>query len=73
MLMDHMMPEPDGVKTFHMIRDDSTNPNVNTPVIALTANAIAGIEEEYLKEGFAGYLSKPVTGDKLEEKIAAFL
>ena len=72
-LMDHMMPEPDGVKTFHMIRDDSTNPNVNTPVIALTANAIAGIEEEYLKEGFAGYLSKPVTGDKLEEKIAAFL
>ncbi len=69
-LMDHMMPEPDGVQTLHMIREDDANPNKEVPVIVLTANAIAGIEDEYIKEGFAGYLSKPVTGDKLEEAIA---
>ncbi len=72
-LMDHMMPQPDGVQTLHMIREDGTNPNRETPIIVLTANVIAGIEEEYLKEGFAGYLSKPVSGDKLEEKIAKYV
>ena len=72
-LMDHMMPEPDGVQTLHMIREDATNSNRDTAVIVLTANAIAGIEEQYQKEGFAGYLSKPITGEKLEEMIAKYV
>ena len=72
-LMDHMMPEPDGVQTLHQLREDSTNMNQNTAVIVLTANAIAGIEEEYRKEGFAGYLSKPISGEKLEEMIAKYV
>lgn len=72
-LMDHMMPEPDGVQTLQMLRNDAANRNRNTAVIVLTANAIAGMEEEYLKEGFAGYLSKPITGEKLEEMIAKYV
>lgn len=68
-LMDHMMPEPDGIETLHLLREDEKNPNVQTKVIALTANAIAGVREEYVKEGFADYLSKPVEAEKLEKML----
>lgn len=72
-LMDHMMPEPDGIQTLHLIRDDKDNPNRATEVIVLTANALAGMQEEYLAEGFADYLSKPIDADKLEQTIAKYL
>ncbi len=58
--MDHLMPEMDGIEAFHKIRDDKDNPNCATPVVVLTANAIAGMREAYLKEGFDEYVSKPV-------------
>ncbi len=63
-LLDHRMPEPDGVETFKVISREGLN--TETPVIMLTANVITGAEEEYLKMGFAGYLSKPVRGADLE-------
>lgn len=72
-LMDHMMPEPDGVETLHMIRNDASNLNVNTPIIVLTANAIVGMKEQYLAEGFADYLSKPIEIEKLEDVLEKFL
>lgn len=72
-LMDHMMPEPDGIATLHMIREDEDNPNKETPVIMLTANAIEGVKEGYLAEGFEDYLSKPVEVDKLESMLAKYL
>ena len=72
-LMDHMMPEPDGIQTLHMLRDDKTNINCDTKVIVLTANAIEGMHEEYLKEGFEDYLSKPVEVDKLESVLAKYI
>ena len=72
-LMDHMMPEPDGIQTLHMILEDDTNENKDTPIIVLTANAIEGMKEQYLKEGFADYLAKPVEPDKLEMLLAKFL
>ena len=72
-LMDHMMPEPDGIQTLHMLRDDKTNINCDTKVIVLTANAIEGMREEYLKEGFEDYLSKPVEVDKLESVLAKYI
>ncbi|MBQ8188638.1 MAG: response regulator [Lachnospiraceae bacterium] len=68
-LMDHMMPTPDGIETLHMLREDAENLNRETKVIALTANALAGCREEYLKEGFDDYLSKPVDVIKLEKMI----
>ena len=68
-LMDHMMPELDGVQTFEALRSDGTSPNCATPVIMLTANALAGMREQYMNVGFADYISKPVRGTKLEETI----
>ncbi len=68
-LMDHMMPEMDGVETYRRLRSDANSPNCGTPVIMLTANALAGVREEYLSEGFADYIPKPVRGDRLEQVI----
>ena len=68
-LMDHMMPELDGVEAFRMLRKEEDNENRDTPVIALTANAVAGSKEKYLSEGFSDYISKPVDPAELEEKL----
>lgn len=72
-LMDHMMPGMDGVQTMHAVREDSGNPNVETPMLVLTANAVAGMEEIYQSEGFAGCLTKPIDIERLEEMIAKHL
>ncbi len=71
--MDHMMPEKDGIETFHEIREQDDNPNCDTAVICLTANAISGAKEEYLNHGFDGYLSKPIDAGKLEDLLIKFL
>lgn len=71
-LMDHMMPEMDGVETYAKLRKEETM-CADTPVIMLTANAIAGVREKYMDEGFSDYISKPVRGDKLESVIKSFL
>lgn len=68
-LMDHMMPEMDGVQTFEKLHGDKSSPNFETPVIMLTANALAGMREQYMDVGFADYVSKQVRGAKLEEAI----
>ena len=69
--LDHMMPEMDGVETLQHMKEMSEEENKcsNTPVIILTANAIVGAREEYLRKGFDDYLSKPIDTDKLEEMI----
>lgn len=72
-LMDHMMPELDGVETLHLLRADASNVNQSTTVIALTANAIAGCREMYLGYGFNDYISKPIQTDKLEELLTQYL
>lgn len=58
-LMDHMMPEFDGVETTHILRDEYAEHIESTPIIALTANAFVGVKEEYLRNGFEDFLSKP--------------
>lgn len=72
-LMDHMMPDPDGIETLHLLRKDEISLNQNTDVVVLTANAIAGMEEKYLQEGFSDYLSKPIMAEELEEMICRHL
>ena len=69
--LDHMMPEMDGVETLQHMKEmpEEENKCSKTPVIILTANAIAGAKEEYLKKGFDEYLSKPIDTGKLEEMI----
>lgn len=71
--MDHMMPVMDGVQTLHAIRALEGNPSKDIPVIALTANAVAGAKEMYLKEGFQDYLTKPIDADKLENMLIEYL
>ncbi len=71
-LMDHMMPELDGIETLHLLRKEE-GPNRDTEVLVLTANAIAGMAEQYEKEGFAGYLSKPLVVEELEAMLAKHL
>lgn len=65
--MDHMMPEMDGIETFHRLKNNTA------PVIALTANAVAGAKEFYLNEGFNDFLTKPIDGELLENMIASYL
>ena len=68
-LMDIMMPEMDGVECFKVLKNI---PDFDTPVIAFTADAVAGAENKYLNEGFNGYLSKPfnrATAEKLFNEI----
>ena len=67
--MDHMMPVMDGVEAFHIIRNNKDNPNSEIPVIVLTANAVIGAEEYYMKEGFNSFLSKPIDPKKLEQAV----
>jgi len=70
--MDHMMPELDGIETLHRLKAED-NLCKDVPVIILTANAVEGYEENYLKEGFVAYLSKPVEPEKLEDTILKYL
>lgn len=71
--MDHMMPEMDGIETLHEMRRLSDFPNQDTPVIVLTANAMSGAREDYLKEGFADFLTKPIDGELLEQTTERYL
>ena len=73
--LDHMMPEMDGVETLQHMKElpESENQCRETPVIILTANAISGVREEYLKQGFDEYLSKPIDPIKLEAMIRDML
>lgn len=71
--MDYMMPEMDGVQTLRCMKNLGDYINVNTPVVILTANAISGAREGYLKEGFDEYLSKPIDINKLGGIIAKYI
>ncbi len=72
-LMDHMMPEMDGIETLQRLREDEENPNSKSVIIALTANAIAGCREMYLQNGFDDYCSKPIKADALDELLLQYL
>ncbi len=69
-LLDHMMPKMDGIETLRRLKDDL---KIETPVVALTANAIEGVREMYLKAGFSDYLTKPTKPEDLERTIKAFI
>ncbi len=70
-LLDQMMPGMSGTQTLETIRSEHLADN--TSVIALTADAIVGARENYIKEGFSDYLSKPVMYKALEELLMKYL
>jgi signal transduction histidine kinase/CheY-like chemotaxis protein len=78
-LMDHLMPEMDGMETTGAIRaweqetGTDAKPKVPTPIVALTANAISGMKEMYLSHGFNDYLSKPIEIVQLDEIIGKWI
>ena len=72
-LLDHMMPDPDGMGTLDLIRSDSKSLNRDTTVVVLTANAVAGSRKMYIDAGFADYLTKPVDSAILEQTVKKYL
>ncbi len=70
-LMDDMMPKMSGVETLQKIKAEI--PEFDIPVIALTANALTGMREKYLADGFNDYLAKPINKDELNRVINEYL
>lgn len=72
-ITDDMMPGMNGTEFMKNIKSYSEGANCNTPIVVLTANAIAGAREEYLKRGFDGYLTKPIDIDNLLKILKRYL
>lgn len=72
-LLDHMMPEMDGIEVLRCSKQMTDNKCRGIPIIALTANAVSGAKEMYLSQGFNDYLSKPLNGKVLEETMMKYL
>ncbi len=71
--MDHLMPEMDGIQCFHAIRGQEGGLNNDTPIVILTANAGSENQMLYKREGFDGYLLKPISGMQLETELLKHL
>lgn len=71
--LDYRMPEMDGSETLRRMRTDTDHKNTDTPVIVLTANALAGAKERFLSEGFDDYLAKPIDTKKMEAVLIRHL
>lgn len=69
-LLDDMMPKMSGTETLHRLK---SLPNFSIPVVALTANAITGMREKYMSEGFDDYLAKPIEKEELIRVFAKLL
>ncbi len=72
-LMDHLMPAMDGIECLHQLRGQTGGLNNETPVVILTANAGGENQAMYKREGFNGYLLKPVSGNQLEMELLRHL
>ena len=72
-LMDQRMPEMDGEETFREIRSHRDGPNIDTPVICMTADAVVGARERYLSKGFNYYLTKPIDSTYLEMMLKKYI
>ena len=71
--MDHMMPEMDGIEAMKRLRDVAAQKGRSACIVALTANAVSGAREMFLKEGFDGFISKPINISEFERTINSVL
>jgi CheY-like chemotaxis protein len=71
--MDHMMPEMDGIETTAAIRSMEGERFKDVPIIALTANAVSGMKEMFLENGFNDFLAKPIDISKLDEILSHWI
>lgn len=72
-LMDHLMPEMDGIECLKKIRSQMGGRCRESKIVALTANAGSDVQALYVREGFDGYLTKPISGDGLERELYRLL
>ncbi len=72
-LMDQRMPEMDGVETLNEIKKHTEGPNINTPVICLTADAVVGARDRYISKGFNDYLTKPIDSVYLDTMLKKYI
>ena len=72
-LMDQRMYGMDGTEAMHRIREQEDGINHETPIVCLTADALAGVKEKYLAEGFTDYLSKPIDSLALKRTLLRHL
>jgi len=63
--MDHMMPKMDGVETTQRIREMDSDYAKNVPIVALTANAMKGVEKAFIEAGMNDFLAKPIDTKRL--------
>ncbi|WP_158212856.1 ATP-binding protein [Fibrobacter sp. UWB5] len=71
--LDHMMPVMDGIEAFRRMKKLEKNPNVITPVVMLTANAVSDARNGYMDEGFSDYMAKPIREEALLATLKKFL
>ncbi|MBR3306452.1 MAG: response regulator [Lachnospiraceae bacterium] len=71
--MDHMMPEMDGVEAMKLIKADASENGRKISVIALTANAVSGAREMFIREGFDGFIAKPINIADFERVVSRVL
>ena len=72
-LMDHIMPEMDGIECLNNIRNQEGGFNRSTPIVVLTANAGSVDRDTYYRAGFDGYQVKPVSSESLESTLIKFI
>ncbi len=72
-LLDHIMPDMDGIEALKRAKQIERVKNTGTSFIAITANALSGARDEYLRQGFDEFVSKPVNGRHLEEAVMSCL
>ncbi|MCR4797298.1 MAG: response regulator [Lachnospiraceae bacterium] len=72
-LFDHLMPEMDGVTLYKNMENLGNDLNRTTPVVIVTANAMAGSRAHYVELGFTDYLDKPIDGTELERTVRDYL
>lgn len=71
--MDHMMPKMDGVETTQKIREMNTDYSRSVPIVALTANAMKGVEKAFIEAGMDDFLAKPIDTKRLNQVLSRWI
>lgn len=71
--MDHMMPEMDGIEAVRIIRKECGENGRNAVIVALTANTMDGVKEQFLSSGFQDFVGKPLNKKQLNDVLLKWI